>query len=121
MDTKHFKQRLLEKEQELTQAIARAQSEARVSHEGEVEDVMDQATSEEARSERFEESTLEWMELTQVRDALRRIENGTYGKCVDCGRAIEPARLEAIPWTPYCLADQEKHDRASVTPSGSSL
>jgi DnaK suppressor protein len=111
MDTKHFKQRLLAKERELTQFLAKVRSEARVSHEGEVEDAMDQATSEEARSERLGESTLEWGELQQVRDALQRIEKGTYGKCIDCGRPIEQARLEAIPWTPYCHADQEKHDR----------
>jgi len=121
MDTKHFKKRLIEKERELTPDLARAQSDARDSRGPDVEDAMDQATSEEARSERLEEGTLEWAELTQVRDALRRIEHGTYGKCIDCGRAIEPARLEAVPWTPYCLADQEKHDRASVTPGGSSL
>jgi len=48
--------------------------------------------------------------LGAIDAALRRIEDGTYGKCVDCGRPIEPARLEAVPWTPYCRADQEKHD-----------
>jgi DnaK suppressor protein len=121
MDTTHFKKRLIAKERELSRDLARAQSDARDSRGAEVEDAMDQATSEEATSERFEEGTLEWAELTQVRDALQRIENGTYGKCIDCGRAIDSARLEAIPWTPYCRPDQEKHDRASATPSGSSL
>ena len=42
--------------------------------------------------------------LEQVRDALRRLQNGSYGKCTLCGRQIEHARLEAVPWTPYCLA-----------------
>lgn len=36
--------------------------------------------------------------LTQVERALERIENGTYGKCVNCGRPIPEKRLEAIPW-----------------------
>ena len=53
--------------------------------------------------------------LVQVEDALRRIEEGSYGKCVICGKPIEPARLEAIPWTPYCLADQQKLEKAKGT------
>ncbi len=36
--------------------------------------------------------------LTEVQQALERIENGTYGKCVDCGQPIPEKRLEAIPW-----------------------
>src|ERR1035437_2650682 len=60
--------------------------------------------------------------LTQVQDALRRIEAATYGKCIDCGRQIEPARLQAIPWSSYCLEDQEKQDKAAhVQQSGSTI
>lgn len=36
--------------------------------------------------------------LTEVQAALKRIEQGTYGKCVVCGRPIPEKRLEAIPW-----------------------
>lgn len=36
--------------------------------------------------------------LTEVQQALKRIEQGTYGKCVVCGRPIPEKRLEAIPW-----------------------
>src|ERR1051326_2036171 len=38
--------------------------------------------------------------LIEVRAALKRIEDGTYGKCVVCGRPIPEKRLEAIPWAP---------------------
>jgi hypothetical protein len=38
-----------------------------------------------------------------VRDALARIDNGSFGKCENCGKAIAPARLEAIPYTRYCV------------------
>lgn len=37
--------------------------------------------------------------LFEVQAALKRIEDGTYGKCVVCGRPIPEKRLEAIPWT----------------------
>lgn len=41
-------------------------------------------------------------EITRIRAALRRIEDGTYGDCVRCGEPIAEARLDALPWTPLC-------------------
>ncbi len=43
-------------------------------------------------------------EAGEIRDALRRIDNGTYGTCARCGQPIGPARLAAVPSTPFCLA-----------------
>ena len=40
--------------------------------------------------------------------ALRRIDQGTYGACRDCGEPIAKARLEAIPWTRVCISCKEK-------------
>ncbi|HEX4589109.1 MAG TPA: TraR/DksA family transcriptional regulator, partial [Gemmataceae bacterium] len=41
--------------------------------------------------------------LAQVTAALQRIEQGTYGKCVVCGQEIGRERLNALPYTPFCL------------------
>jgi DnaK suppressor protein len=111
MNIEHFKQRLLAKEQELIDLIARFENEARESNSAEVEDFADQGKSTELKTFALEETAMATQTLEQVRAALQRIEDGTYGKCIDCGRAIEPARLEAVPWTPYCRADQERHDK----------
>ena len=48
--------------------------------------------------------------LRLVEDALARFENGTYGICEGCGQSIDIARLEAIPYTPLCLACAEARD-----------
>ena len=40
---------------------------------------------------------------TEVAAALDRIENGTFGKCEQCSRDISEARLEALPYTRYCV------------------
>lgn len=40
-------------------------------------------------------------DLAQVEAALARIDSGTYGRCHACGRPIDPARLEALPWAAY--------------------
>jgi DnaK suppressor protein len=42
--------------------------------------------------------------LRAVEAALVRIDDGTYGYCVRCGAEIPAERLEAVPWSPYCLA-----------------
>jgi len=49
--------------------------------------------------------------LRQVRDALRRIQDGGFGSCVACESAISPKRLAAAPWAPRCLKCQEASDQ----------
>jgi RNA polymerase-binding transcription factor len=49
--------------------------------------------------------------LRNVRSALRRIENRSFGVCVHCEEAISPRRLAAVPWTPFCIRCQERADR----------
>ena len=102
---------LREKRSELLADMARLKGEAREAGEAQVRDGTDEASADEASGEALEEVTRESRTLEQVEDALKRVADGTYGKCVICGRAIGEARLEAIPWTPYCLEDQEKLDR----------
>ncbi len=41
--------------------------------------------------------------LMDIAAAMRRLENGTYGQCELCGRAIPKGRLQAAPYTPYCI------------------
>jgi RNA polymerase-binding transcription factor DksA len=50
--------------------------------------------------------------LYEINDAIKRIENGTYGTCEMCGKHIPRARLDAIPWTRYtvdCQSEVEKN------------
>jgi YteA family regulatory protein len=41
--------------------------------------------------------------LEQIAEALKKIENGTYGKCERCHKPIAPARLEALPYATLCI------------------
>jgi DnaK suppressor protein len=47
----------------------------------------------------------------EILAALARIDDGTYGQCVDCGNPVPDARLEARPATPRCVPCQSKRDR----------
>jgi DnaK suppressor protein len=49
--------------------------------------------------------------LRNVRAALARIDEGTYGVCMHCEEDISPKRLHAVPWAPYCIQCQETADR----------
>lgn len=121
MNIEHFRRKLLERKKDLTASSTRLTEEARQSGVAEVEDPIDQVTSTEAKAASFREAGIESEELEEVEDALRRIDDGTYGKCIDCGRPIEPDRLEAVPWTPYCFKDQQKHEQANARAAGDRL
>jgi DnaK suppressor protein len=60
-----------------------------------------------------EEASLEVVlgQQERVREALARIDAGTYGRCVDCGRDLPDERLDARPEAARCVDCQQKHDR----------
>ena len=49
-------------------------------------------------------------EADQVELALQRVASGDYGKCVDCGKDIPAARLEAMPESIRCVEDQQRYE-----------
>jgi DnaK suppressor protein len=105
MNTDTYKGRLLAEEQRLLSRMGRAGTDAR---EGtsEVHDAGDASTDDVRKDEEFAEADAEWTTLGQVRDALKRIQDGTFGRCVVDGEPIEEERLRAIPWTPVCAKHQ---------------
>ncbi len=114
MNIEHHKTQLLEKQRELTDELSRLKDNARDARTAEVEDPMDYVTSSETQATALVEGSMTSDTLNAIAAALTRIDDGTYGFCVDCGREIEPARLEAVPWTPFCLEDKEKHEREAT-------
>ena len=49
--------------------------------------------------------------LRNVRSALRRIEDGSFGICLHCEEEISPKRIAAVPWAPFCIQCQEQADK----------
>jgi len=66
-------------------------------------DILDRAVYEGQRAFAFRIRERERFLLWKIKDALRRIEEGTYGICEKCGEDIPIARLKARPVTNYCL------------------
>jgi len=49
--------------------------------------------------------------LRNVRAALARIADGSFGTCLHCEEEINAKRLNAVPWAPFCIRCQEAADR----------
>ncbi len=107
MNIDEYKRRLLAEEQRLLSRMGRAGTEARESTDDAVHDAGEASVGDILKEEEFTEADVDWRTLGQVRDALRRIEEGTFGRCLVDGGPIEEERLRAVPWTPLCA----KHAR----------
>lgn len=55
--------------------------------------------------------TLNWRTAALVKEALARIEDGSYGTCQECEEEITERRLKALPWAKFCIKCQENADR----------
>ncbi len=101
MDTSDYKQRLLDMKQALTNRINAIDKDIR--HEGMTADWSEQA------SERENDEVLESLgntseqALLMINYALKRIEDGSYFHCDECGIEIPNARLELLPFTAHCV------------------
>jgi RNA polymerase-binding protein DksA len=117
LDTKHFKQRLLDERARAQEALSYIQEENRGQLEDEREEIPsdnhpgDMATS---TFDRELDATLEGNEerlLEAIDAALQRIEDGTYGICRTCGQPVGAERLGALPWTTQCIDCKRREER----------
>ena len=114
MNTQHFKELLLNKENELQAQIAILSDETRGNGALEVKDYAESAAVDQGNAQTMESATVLTHTLEAVRGALQRIDEGAYGSCTVCGQKIENARLNAVPWTPYCRRHQEDADKEAA-------
>jgi DnaK suppressor protein len=112
-----YEERLRQREKELEQALASTVAQALASNVGDAQDVADQAVAGYQKEMLFSQGTVRNAQLRLVRQALGRIADGSYGDCVRCLQAIGPKRIEALPWTPYCIDCQERIEKGEIESS----
>ena len=78
------------------------------------EDIVDRANSSYNREFMFALSDTERQILLEIEDALERLDDGTYGACLNCKDDIPKARLRAVPWARYCVDCQEQVERGVI-------
>jgi RNA polymerase-binding transcription factor DksA len=119
IDTSQYRARLLEEQDRLLEAVDFLDRENPGSIADELGDIAsgddnhlgDTATATYDRE--LDQSLGEGAQQTlgAIRDALRKIDDGTYGICEVCGKPIAAERLAAIPWARLCIDDQRKADQ----------
>lgn len=73
-----------------------------------VDDIVDRANSAYSRELLFSLTGEESEQLKAIDEAVGRIDSGEFGTCASCGTGIGEPRLQAVPWTRYCISCQEK-------------
>lgn len=118
IDTNHFRDLLLEERERVVAALQNLHDD----HPGSISDetgedtVYDNHLADTATEtyDRELDYTLEENSehvLADIDAALKRIEDGTYGTCTNCGKQIAPERLEARPWATLCIDCQRERER----------
>jgi DnaK suppressor protein len=114
LDPRDFEEKLLRQQADLQRATFSAVEQGRETTTADTQDVADQAVASYQKELLFSQGTNGHVQLTRIRAALDRIAEGTYGKCLSCGKTIGIKRLDALPWTPYCIDCQEKIENGEL-------
>ena len=113
MDAKkreYFKEKLLQKQLALTDMVQRTEGYGREKDE-DIQDMADKAVESYTKEFNFGMISGDRHILVLIQEALERVENKTYGICVNCENRIHPKRLEAVPWTRLCVECQELEEK----------
>ncbi len=102
LDLKKIKEELIKKRNEILDNLAK-QDTSDINEKSGVEDTADIVSAELTRETLYKLSQAERETLFLIDLALKKIENGTYGICEECGEPIGEKRLEAIPWVRLCI------------------
>lgn len=119
IETEHFRTLLLEERGRVERAIANL----REDHPGRIDEEIEEigasqdnhlAETATATLDREIDYTLEENSirmLNAIDAALKRMDDGTYGTCTNCGREIPAERLEAYPWASLCIDCKRQAER----------
>ena len=77
-------------------------------------DLADKAANSYTKEFLFGQTHNERSLLQLVDDALARIRENSFGDCVSCQQELQQKRLEAVPWTRYCISCQEKKENGQL-------
>jgi DnaK suppressor protein len=109
-----FKKRLEERQVSLRKTVSRTEEDGRIADQDTAQDIADRAASSYTKEFLFSQSNNDRQLLAMVETALQRIREGAFGECVSCGNEINAKRLEAVPWTRYCIECQEKLENGQL-------
>ena len=107
-----FKKSLQARHRALQSGVAKTQQNLRAAQHDYGKDEGDRANTSLSREIDLAQKSRDRALLALVDAALKRISEGTFGNCVNCGQEINSKRLDAVPWVRYCITCQELIDGA---------
>lgn len=84
-------------------------------------DALDQVQGAANREMAVRQLESESGRLRDLRQAIRRIDQGIYGVCLGCDSDISLKRLNAVPWAAYCLNCQDQAEHLQERDSGDEI
>lgn len=103
--------RLEELREEIRAELARSNEESYAELAGRVHDTEDEALADLLVDVNLDSVARHQHEVREIENAFARMRTGTYGRCLDCGADIDPARLDARPTAARCRECQEVWER----------
>ena len=111
---KTFQDRLTERRVALVGQVQAAEAYSRERDAEATQDPADMAANAYTKELLMSMSTNDRQLLDSIDAALARIAEGEYGKCINCGEAIQEKRLEAVPWARHCIRCQDLIERGQL-------
>jgi len=117
-DIEHLRRKLELQRHEARQFLRECEQEAQSLDDKGKQQSADQCVSSMSKESLSERSSQRLTVLRLIEAALGRIADDSFGRCVECGDQIQDQRLQALPWTQFCLPCQgelEKKIGASLS------
>ena len=106
-----FKKKLIEWKTEIVRSNNEALYNSSLDDNSDSADIMDQASSYTEKNVEMKAINRQIKLISKINQAIKKIENGTYGFCEETGEPIGIKRLIARPVATLCIAAQEKHEK----------
>ena len=106
-----YRRLLVDKKNNLLSELAKTKNAEEETTEESTQDIADKAVSSYTREFLYSLNDTERSTIQQIDQALARIEDSTYGFCLNCGNARNEKRLTAIPWSRHCVDCQELEEK----------
>ncbi len=102
------------KQRELIESFERDKAAGNTAVDDGIQDLADKAYSAYSKELNFSLSDGERNLLMLIEEAFTRMKDGSYGVCTNCGTVIGEKRLQAVPWTPFCIDCQELQEKGML-------
>lgn len=112
-EKQEYRRMLLEKKERIIHKLSQFINESKEVEINIAQDLVDKAESSYTKEFLLSLSDTERKQLMMIDEALRRLDKDDFGQCQLCRQEIGKKRLEAIPWTPFCINCQEKAEEES--------